>query len=83
MDKKKAFMEQDLITWVPKKKKKRTFRGFIDGKRHNINQQSEVDARRTQQDYFASSPVFDNMLFKRRFRMSRSLHQNTWCNLVA
>ena len=47
--------------------------GSRPGKRPNINRESQSGHDRIIKDYFAEQPIYGDKLFRRRFRMRRSL----------
>ncbi|KAH9102980.1 hypothetical protein AeMF1_020579 [Aphanomyces euteiches] len=49
------------------------FRGSLPGKRPNVDRGFQEGARRIHLDYFADDPVYNDAMFRRRFRMRRTL----------
>jgi hypothetical protein len=68
-----AFHELVVITNDHMEKKGPKAGGSRPGKRPNINRERHIGAERVMKDYFGDNPVYDDRLFRRRYRMSRQL----------
>jgi hypothetical protein len=63
----------DSLGMVNEIQERRTHGGSRPGKRGNIDREREVGHERILKDYFGENPVYPPHIFRRRFRMQRSL----------
>jgi hypothetical protein len=64
----------DLLRYLKRRKISKPG-GSADGKQPNIDRQFDIVYQKLQHDYFIERPLFSDILFRRRFRMSRRLFE--------